>query len=171
MNTRFITENMTIYKIRKQKKNKTKVNTIICNIQIRYTNKMFIVAFTYRVISLHYLHTGYLTTLITYRLSHYIIYIQVISLHYLHTGYLTTLSTYRLSHYIIYIQVVTLHYLHTGYLTTLFGRRRLFPNINHSNFHIRTQCERQAVNFCVQGKSAYRSFNHNSTNGFNRIQI
>lgn len=43
-------------------------------------------------------------------------------------------------------------FMNTGFLTTIFGRRRQFPHITHSAHHMRAQAERQAVNFCVQGK-------------------
>ena len=38
-----------------------------------------------------------------------------------------------------------------GFLYTIFNRRRWFPNINDTNFQLRAQSERQAVNFRVQG--------------------
>lgn len=39
-----------------------------------------------------------------------------------------------------------------GYLMTEAGRRRLFPQITNSNYKLRQHCERQAVNFLIQGK-------------------
>ena len=41
-----------------------------------------------------------------------------------------------------------------GYLTTMFGRRRYFPQINSGNVAIRSQTERQAFNFLIQGSAA-----------------
>jgi DNA polymerase-1 len=39
-----------------------------------------------------------------------------------------------------------------GYQATIFKRRRYFPNICHGSHNLQAQAERQAVNFCVQGK-------------------
>jgi DNA polymerase-1 len=42
----------------------------------------------------------------------------------------------------------------TGVLRTLFGRRRFFPNMRSSNFQLRGQGEREAMNFPIQGSAA-----------------
>ena len=36
----------------------------------------------------------------------------------------------------------------------MFGRRRLFPDLNSRNFQIRGNAERQAMNFPIQGTAA-----------------
>ncbi|KAI3375733.1 hypothetical protein L3Q82_004031 [Scortum barcoo] len=41
-----------------------------------------------------------------------------------------------------------------GYVLSVMGRRRTLPNINSSDWGIRMQAERQAVNFVVQGSAA-----------------
>ncbi|KAI0209399.1 DNA polymerase nu [Lamellibrachia satsuma] len=41
-----------------------------------------------------------------------------------------------------------------GYQETIFRRRRQLPHIHHWRAPLRAQCERQAVNFCVQGSAA-----------------
>ncbi|KAK2180438.1 hypothetical protein NP493_443g04021 [Ridgeia piscesae] len=41
-----------------------------------------------------------------------------------------------------------------GYQETIFRRRRQLPHIHHWKAPLRAQCERQAVNFCVQGSAA-----------------
>ena len=41
-----------------------------------------------------------------------------------------------------------------GYLTTYFKRRRYLPDINSSNFNVRTYAERAAMNLPLQGTSA-----------------
>uniref|UniRef100_A0A2C9LMK3 DNA-directed DNA polymerase family A palm domain-containing protein n=1 Tax=Biomphalaria glabrata TaxID=6526 RepID=A0A2C9LMK3_BIOGL len=41
-----------------------------------------------------------------------------------------------------------------GYTETICGRRRYFPHINSSSANLRSQAQRQAVNFCVQGSAA-----------------
>ncbi|XP_038071187.1 DNA polymerase nu-like [Patiria miniata] len=41
-----------------------------------------------------------------------------------------------------------------GFVQTIFRRRRLIPNINSVDFHIRSHAERQCVNFVVQGSAA-----------------
>lgn len=41
-----------------------------------------------------------------------------------------------------------------GYVTTLFGRRRYLPDINHSNFNLRSFAERTAINTPIQGTAA-----------------
>ncbi|XP_068612187.1 DNA polymerase nu [Brachionichthys hirsutus] len=41
-----------------------------------------------------------------------------------------------------------------GYVLSIMGRRRTLPNINSPDWRIRTQAERQAVNFVVQGSAA-----------------
>jgi len=43
---------------------------------------------------------------------------------------------------------------HLGYVTTLFGRRRYLPNINSSNFNLRSFAERTAMNTPIQGTAA-----------------
>jgi DNA polymerase-1 len=42
----------------------------------------------------------------------------------------------------------------TGVVRTMFGRRRLVPNLTSSNFQIRAQAEREAVNMPIQGTAA-----------------
>lgn len=44
-----------------------------------------------------------------------------------------------------------------GYVLSLMGRRRTLPNIHMSDWAVRMQAERQAVNFVVQGQMAYTS--------------
>ena len=41
-----------------------------------------------------------------------------------------------------------------GYVTTLFGRRRYLPDINSSNFNLRSFAERTAMNTPIQGTAA-----------------
>ena len=41
-----------------------------------------------------------------------------------------------------------------GYVTTIFGRRRLLPGINSTDPCLRSQSERQAVNFVIQGMNS-----------------
>ena len=41
-----------------------------------------------------------------------------------------------------------------GYVSTLMGRRRYLPDINHSNFNLRSFAERTAINTPVQGTAA-----------------
>jgi len=41
-----------------------------------------------------------------------------------------------------------------GYVTTLFGRRRYLPDINNSNFNLRSFAERTAMNTPIQGTAA-----------------
>ncbi|XP_041842355.1 DNA polymerase nu isoform X3 [Melanotaenia boesemani] len=41
-----------------------------------------------------------------------------------------------------------------GYVLSIMGRRRNLPNINSPDWGVRTQAERQAVNFVVQGSAA-----------------
>jgi DNA polymerase-1 len=41
-----------------------------------------------------------------------------------------------------------------GYAETLFGRRRMFPDINSSNFIVRQSAERAAINMPIQGTEA-----------------
>ncbi|KAH9524927.1 hypothetical protein Btru_028298 [Bulinus truncatus] len=41
-----------------------------------------------------------------------------------------------------------------GYTETISGRKRYFPHINSSSQNLRSQAQRQAVNFCVQGSAA-----------------
>ncbi|XP_043828164.1 DNA polymerase nu [Dromiciops gliroides] len=43
---------------------------------------------------------------------------------------------------------------HKGYVVSIMGRRRPLPNINAKDYRLRTQAERQAVNFVVQGSAA-----------------
>ena len=42
----------------------------------------------------------------------------------------------------------------SGYLETVCGRRRYFPEMGSSNFHIRQAAERMAVNMPIQGTAA-----------------
>jgi DNA polymerase-1 len=41
-----------------------------------------------------------------------------------------------------------------GFVTTLFGRRRFLPDINASNFSLRSFAERTAMNTPIQGTAA-----------------
>uniref|UniRef100_A0A669PJA9 DNA polymerase nu n=1 Tax=Phasianus colchicus TaxID=9054 RepID=A0A669PJA9_PHACC len=41
-----------------------------------------------------------------------------------------------------------------GYVVSIMGRKRLLANINSEDYKLRTQAERQAVNFVVQGSAA-----------------
>uniref|UniRef100_A0A8D0HE86 DNA polymerase nu n=1 Tax=Sphenodon punctatus TaxID=8508 RepID=A0A8D0HE86_SPHPU len=41
-----------------------------------------------------------------------------------------------------------------GYVVSIMGRRRSLPNINVQDYRLRTQAERQAINFVVQGSAA-----------------
>jgi DNA polymerase I-like protein with 3'-5' exonuclease and polymerase domains len=41
-----------------------------------------------------------------------------------------------------------------GYLETLYGRRRAFPNLTSTNFHLRAAAEREALNMPIQGTQA-----------------
>ena len=41
-----------------------------------------------------------------------------------------------------------------GQVRTMFGRRRLFPDLNSRNFQIRGRAEREAMNFPIQGTAA-----------------
>uniref|UniRef100_A0A663NBY9 DNA polymerase nu n=1 Tax=Athene cunicularia TaxID=194338 RepID=A0A663NBY9_ATHCN len=41
-----------------------------------------------------------------------------------------------------------------GYVVSIMGRKRPLPNINAQDYKLRTQAERQAVNFVVQGSAA-----------------
>ncbi|XP_041133569.1 DNA polymerase nu-like [Polyodon spathula] len=43
---------------------------------------------------------------------------------------------------------------HPGYVVSIMGRRRQLPHIGAQDYTIRTQAERQAVNFVVQGSAA-----------------
>ena len=42
----------------------------------------------------------------------------------------------------------------SGYVTSLLGRKRFLPAICSQNYMERSHCERQAVNFVVQGSAA-----------------
>ena len=42
----------------------------------------------------------------------------------------------------------------TGVVKTMYGRRRLFPELNSKNFQIRSAAERMAVNLPIQGTAA-----------------
>ena len=44
--------------------------------------------------------------------------------------------------------------VHAGYVTSLLGRKRFLPSICSQNYMERSHCERQAVNFVVQGSAA-----------------
>lgn len=46
---------------------------------------------------------------------------------------------------------LSLWLLHTGYVSTILNRRRWLPHIKSYDFTQRSQAERQAVNFIVQG--------------------
>lgn len=41
-----------------------------------------------------------------------------------------------------------------GYVETMFGRRRYLPDINHSNYNLRSFAERTAINTPIQGSAA-----------------
>lgn len=41
-----------------------------------------------------------------------------------------------------------------GYVETILGRRRYLPDINSSNFRLRSQAERAAINMPIQGTAA-----------------
>lgn len=41
-----------------------------------------------------------------------------------------------------------------GYVETMFGRRRYLPDINHSNYNLRSFAERTAINTPIQGTAA-----------------
>jgi DNA polymerase-1 len=41
-----------------------------------------------------------------------------------------------------------------GYVSTLLGRRRYLPEINHTNFNLRSFAERTAINTPIQGTAA-----------------
>ncbi|XP_019408450.1 PREDICTED: DNA polymerase nu [Crocodylus porosus] len=43
---------------------------------------------------------------------------------------------------------------HKGYVVSIMGRKRPLPNISTQDYRLRTQAERQAVNFVVQGSAA-----------------
>ncbi|XP_019381649.1 PREDICTED: DNA polymerase nu isoform X3 [Gavialis gangeticus] len=43
---------------------------------------------------------------------------------------------------------------HKGYVVSIMGRKRPLPNISAQDYRLRTQAERQAVNFVVQGSAA-----------------
>ncbi|XP_059577487.1 HAUS augmin-like complex subunit 3 isoform X8 [Alligator mississippiensis] len=43
---------------------------------------------------------------------------------------------------------------HKGYVVSIMGRKRPLPNISVQDYRLRTQAERQAVNFVVQGSAA-----------------
>lgn len=66
-------------------------------------------------------------------------------LNYLQKEFLTFLIT--LDH-IILIFILILQ----GYVVSIMGRKRPLANINAQDYKLRTQAERQAVNFVVQGK-------------------
>lgn len=42
----------------------------------------------------------------------------------------------------------------SGFVTTLFGRRRFLPDINSSNYNLRSFAERTAMNTPIQGTAA-----------------
>lgn len=46
------------------------------------------------------------------------------------------------------------HAREQGYVVTMFGRRRYLPDIQHSNFNLRSFAERTAINTPVQGTAA-----------------
>lgn len=53
-----------------------------------------------------------------------------------------------------FMDVVIANARSTGYVTTLFGRRRFLPDINSSNFNLRSFAERTAMNTPIQGTAA-----------------
>ncbi|MEI9913801.1 MAG: DNA polymerase I [Candidatus Saccharibacteria bacterium] len=53
-----------------------------------------------------------------------------------------------------YMDRVVVEVKKVGYAETLFGRRRMFPDINSSNFIIRQAAERAAINMPIQGTEA-----------------
>nr|XP_046236529.1 DNA polymerase nu isoform X2 [Scatophagus argus]XP_046236530.1 DNA polymerase nu isoform X2 [Scatophagus argus]XP_046236531.1 DNA polymerase nu isoform X2 [Scatophagus argus]XP_046236532.1 DNA polymerase nu isoform X2 [Scatophagus argus]XP_046236533.1 DNA polymerase nu isoform X2 [Scatophagus argus]XP_046236534.1 DNA polymerase nu isoform X2 [Scatophagus argus]XP_046236535.1 DNA polymerase nu isoform X2 [Scatophagus argus] len=53
-----------------------------------------------------------------------------------------------------FIQRTIQHCHKQGYVLSIMGRRRTLPHINSSDWGIRMQAERQAVNFVVQGSAA-----------------
>jgi len=42
----------------------------------------------------------------------------------------------------------------SGFMETILGRRRYFPDVNSSNFRVRSQAERAAINMPIQGTAA-----------------
>ena len=54
----------------------------------------------------------------------------------------------------IYLEDAKAQARKTGYLETVCGRRRYFPELGSSNFHIRQAAERMAVNMPIQGTAA-----------------
>lgn len=54
-----------------------------------------------------------------------------------------------------YVRPCVLH-VHTGYVKSIMGRRRSLPHIRSTDWAIRNQAERQAVNFVVQGSVAVK---------------
>ncbi|XP_074086024.1 DNA polymerase nu [Macrotis lagotis] len=53
-----------------------------------------------------------------------------------------------------FTQEVIMQCQHKGYVVSIMGRRRPLPNIKAKDYRLRTQAERQAVNFVVQGSAA-----------------
>jgi hypothetical protein len=58
--------------------------------------------FHFQIIFIHWILSGYILTLNTFRLYSYIEYFQVIFLHWILSGYILTLNTFRLYSYIEY---------------------------------------------------------------------
>ena len=54
----------------------------------------------------------------------------------------------------IYLEDAKAQARKSGYLETVCGRRRYFPELGSSNFHIRQAAERMAVNMPIQGTAA-----------------
>ena len=53
-----------------------------------------------------------------------------------------------------YMEDMVLKAKKDGYVATLFGRRRYLPDINNSNFNLRSFAERTAINTPIQGTAA-----------------
>jgi DNA polymerase-1 len=53
-----------------------------------------------------------------------------------------------------YIEAVKVKTRETQYVETVMGRRRYMPDINSSNFNVRSGAERMAVNMPIQGTAA-----------------
>lgn len=53
-----------------------------------------------------------------------------------------------------YMKNIIIKAKNDGYVTTLFGRRRYIPELNNSNFNVRSFGERIALNMPIQGTSA-----------------
>ncbi|XP_062849422.1 DNA polymerase nu [Trichomycterus rosablanca] len=64
----------------------------------------------------------------------------------------TFLQTYREVQ--TFIQRTVQHCHRHGYVKSIMGRRRFLPHVHSTDWGVRTQAERQAVNFVVQGSAA-----------------